>query len=263
VEIIDNLLSLNSRGIFPGPTECQKIFSARAKAIKSCSAEEALCWTKEIFDAYPDWVELRYEAKGLLPWEGAATWIEEDEEHGRCACIQLKASFLMRLYPQTEVIAHEMVHVMRLMFEENRFEEILAYRTSKNRFRRYFGPLFTRPVETKGFVLLMTCSWVLYWTEFLGGFSLGAQYWLWSPMLPLGWGIYRLVYSQKIFSKALKHLGKAIKQPKMSLAVALRLSDEEIELFARSSPDQILSFAEKKKQENLRWRQICNTYFVN
>jgi hypothetical protein len=257
----NNLLSLNSRGIFPGPFEQREKFFKRAIAAKKVTSQENLRLTQEIFSAFPDWVNIHCAGHGLLPWEGAATWIEENAEGIREASVQVKSSFVTRLYPQEEIIAHEMVHAMRLMFEERRFEEILAFRTSKNCFRRYFGPLFTHPRETKGFVVCMLSSWLFYWTEFIFDFSLGANYLIWFPLLVLGWGIWRLSRSQKIFSLALNHLEKAIKEPEKSLAVALRLSDREIEQFAKNSPEEILAFASKEKATSLRWKQLFSSYF--
>jgi hypothetical protein len=154
-----------------------------------------------------------------------------------------------------------MVHAMRLMFEENRFEEILAFRTSRNRFRRYFGPLFSHPGETKGFVLWMIFCWLLYCSECIFDVSFGAKYLLWSPMLALGWGIYRLIRSQKVFSQALNHLDQAIEKKEKPLAVAVRLSDREIEYFSRSSPEEIRAFAAEEKEKSLRWDQLFSAYF--
>ena len=256
------LIDLNHRGIFPGPFEQHDHFLERAVTAKPILTQNrALDRVEEIFSASPDWVKIHFEAKNLLPWEGAVTWIEEDLKGIRSVSIQIKSSFMTRLYPQDEVIAHEMVHAMRLTFEENRFEEILAFRTSKSRFRRYFGPLFTQPSETKGFVLWMVCSWLCYWIEVLFDFSFGAKYLLWSPMLALGWGVWRLLRSQKIFALALKHLEKAMKKPKKSLALALRLTDREIEQFASYSPEEILLFAEKEKEVSLRWALLFSAYF--
>ncbi len=257
----DSLLDLNSRGIFPGPSEQEKKFLKRAAAAKQVTSPEVLKLTQDIFSALPDWVKIHYAKKGLLPWEGAATWIEESAEGMREASIHVKSSFLTRLYPQEEIIAHEMVHAMRLTFEERRFEEILAFRTSKNRFRRYFGPLFTHPGETKTFVMCVLGSCLAYWTEFLFDVSLGAKYFLWAPLFVLGWGVWRLARSQKLFSHALNHLEKVIKEPQRSLAVALRLSDREIEQFAKSSPEHILAFASQEKGKSLRWNQLFLAFF--
>jgi hypothetical protein len=255
------LILLNNRGLFPGPSESQEQFLKRVSGVKNLIVSEAHIRTGEIFDACPDWVEIWSGKKGLSLWEGAATWIEENEKGGRVSSIQLNTSLPSRLYSKVEVIAHEMAHAMRLMFEENRFEEILAFRSSTNRFRRYFGPLFTRSSETKGFILSMVCSWLFYWVELIFDIFIGGEYLLWSPMLILGWGICRLVRSQKIFSKALNQLEKTIKKPGKALAVALRLSDTEIERFATSSPEEIFSFGAEEKKRSLRWKQLFAAYF--
>jgi hypothetical protein len=274
-----NLLHLNRRGIFPGPSEREEEFLTRAAA-KKIASQESLRelshqskrqnllqtlpkLTQELFDAFPDWVNIHFSQKGLFPWEGAATWIEENVEGVKIASIQIKSSFFTRLYLPEEILAHEMVHAMRLMFEERRFEEILAFRTSKNRFRRFFGPLFAHPGETKGFVLCVLGSWLLYGAEFIFDLSLAANYLFWFPSFVLGGGLWRLFRSQKVFSLALDHLEKTIKESKLSLAVALRLSDREIEQFAQSSPEEILAFVSKEKEKSLRWNQLFSAYFQN
>lgn len=258
---MQNLISLNNRGIFPGPNEPQDQFFKRALEANGKIAPENLKSIQEIFDASPDWVKIEEKRKGLLPWEGAASWIEDHGNGTRLVSIQIKSTFLSRLYPREELISHELVHAMRLMFEESRFEEILAYRTSKNRFRRFFGPLFSRPRETTAFVVWTFFSWLFYCSEAIFDFSLGGDYLIWSPVLVLIWGLWRLTRSQKIFNLTLHHLEKAIREPGMALAVALRLSDREIEQFAKYSPDEIRDFAAKEKDRSFRWDQLFSAYF--
>lgn len=255
----ESLIALNKRGLFPGPQEKDELFFLRAKKT-ACSSESAEI-TKKLFHAVPDWVKIFRSAKGLHFWEAAATWIEEDPRAGRTATIQIKNSFLNRFYPFEETIAHEMVHAMRLMFDERRFEEILAFRTSKNRFRRYFGPLFSRPRDALGFILFLGLSWFCCLGEMFLDLSLGSSYLMWSPICFLGLAAARLMQSQRVFSKALERLEKAVRKPGQSLAVALRLTDSEIERFAKCSPQEIRSFAAKEAAKNLRWRQLRAAYF--
>lgn len=255
-----NLLDLNRRGIFPGPAESPKSFLSRsALSGKEDSQLKAFELTKALFDAIPDWVEIKRDAKGLLPWEGAATWIEENADGQRVSAIQLKPSLPAFLYAPDEVLAHELVHAMRIGFEEDRFEEILAYRTSKSWFRRYFGPIFSRPAEVKGFIFLMVATWLLYWTELILDVEWGGAFFLWAPLCAIGWGVFRLIRLQKVFSATLRNLEKAIAKRGKSLAVALRLTDAEIARFAVSSPDEIVAFGEK--ETSLRWRQLFAAYF--
>ena len=153
----NNLLTLNSRGIFPGPAESQENFLRRAdSSLARNTTSKAFDRTNALFDAIPDWVEIKRDAKGLLPWEGAATWIEENADGQRISAIQLKPSLPAFLYAPDEVLAHELVHAMRIGFEENRFEEILAYRTSKSWLRRYLARYFPDRQRSKG--LFFSCS---------------------------------------------------------------------------------------------------------
>jgi hypothetical protein len=191
---------------------------------------------RELFDASPGGVRVTWGRKGLMPWEGAATWIEEGTE-GRTCSIQINTSFASRLYPQEELIAHEMVHALRCTLDENRFEEILAYRTSKNRFRRYFGPLFSQPRESKIFVLLLLGSWLLAALQLFFDLPLGGGLVFLLPLASLARSLYRLIRSQSLFSLALGNLEQLF--PGKGLSKALYLTDAEIALFARSSPEEI------------------------
>ncbi len=66
------LLELNARGIFPGPSESEEAFFERDYPQVPTSAQ-ALLITARLFDAAPDWIEVKFSSKGLMPWEGAAT----------------------------------------------------------------------------------------------------------------------------------------------------------------------------------------------
>jgi hypothetical protein len=251
----DELQGLALRGIFPGPSESSGDFFARAHLLMPQDNQGNLPAMKilnKIFHASPDWVQGTIGSKGLPFWEGAATWIEENAEGMRLCRIQLRETFLTRLYPKDELIAHEMVHAMRVMFDEKRFEEILAYQTSKNRFRRYFGPLFSNPLEVSFFLALWLISWGVYLAEMLFDVYLGGDLILCLPLLALGWGVIRLVRSQRLFSAALRNLGIALGNRVQPQAVAIRLTDAEIEQFAASTPQEICAFVEGVQGHNLR-----------
>src|SRR5581483_7892061 len=247
----EDLIRLNRRGIFLGPAESEIDFFLRAQS--SIVTGAAFPLIEQQFGSVPDWIEVRTESKGLCFWEGAATWIEENSEGRKKCWIQLKDSFLTKFYPKDEVIAHETVHAMRFLFEESRFEEILAYQTSHQRFRRYFGPLFTNPNESKLFIATLGASWFVFWFNLLG------TYILFVPFLLIAYAIFRLKCSQKIFSAALCNLKKATCQE--PLPIALRLTDEEIEAFAESTPEKIRAFAKSEERKSLRWKQLYLSYF--
>ncbi len=252
----NKLCTLNQRGIFPGPEESDRAFFLRADALllKSGFSERF----QQKFNTCPDWIDVACRSNGLYFWEGAATWIEEGEDGTRSCWIQLKNSPLMRLYPQEEIIAHEMVHATRLMFDEKRFEEILAYQTSQSRFRRYFGPLFSSPAESKGSLVFLSACFLGFWAGIVFEIdhvdtAIGSVF-----LCAIGFAFLGLYRSQSIFSKTLHNLQKAACQG-APLEVALRLTDREIELFAIYSPEQIRDFA--NQQTCLRWQQLRLAYF--
>jgi len=217
-----------ARGIIPGPTESEEKFLERAASLTSLPSDStAHQRVKDLFGKAPDWVPIHISSKGLPFWEGAALWIEEEE--GRRTCqIQIKKSLF---YSQEEMLAHEMVHAMRILFDEPKFEEILAYQTSKSRFRRYFGPLFSSPCESKVFIWVLLLSWIGFiGAEFLD-FSWGALFFA-LPFCVLSWSLFRLRKAQKIFAAAVQNLKKYTPQP---LSILLCLTDQEIEQCATAT----------------------------
>ena len=136
----DELLTLYARGIFPGPGEEEAAFIARASKLESCGF---VCPNvKQLYICAPDWLRISYSNKNLTPFEGGATWIDEANIPSVQLRKELEKGSYLRLYKRDEIIAHEAVHAMRMAFNENQFEEILAYSTSKSAVRRFSGPHF-------------------------------------------------------------------------------------------------------------------------
>jgi hypothetical protein len=248
------IAALNQRGLFAGPHEAEADFFERVKNLEVLPSVRL-----EQFDAFPDWIEMKVGSEGLSFWEGAATWVEENSLGVRSCQIQVKHSFLTQLYPMQELVEHEMVHAMRLMFDEERFEEILAYQTSKNRFRRYFGPLFSSPKAAKQLISSIFLSWGIYVAEVVFDFPVFEEFIFFAPAFVLGAYLLKLVKSQRVFATALRQLAKVVSKGASPLFVLLRLTDKEIEQFAKSTPEEIAAFA--KGQQSLRWKQICLSYF--
>lgn len=200
------LLLFAKRGLIPGPNEDEKAFLQRASKLESFSPEdwkEAHAKTEKLYGFAIDWVSCTYSNHKLPFWEGAATWISEEG----IPSIQLRNGFKKGKYlgyTRSEVLAHEAVHAARSAFEEPRFEEILAYRTSTNFFRKCLGPLFRKPKESLLFLLF---------------FPLGIFF------------LFRLLRDQWIFQGCLQ---------KLPLPVILCLTDKEIARFAEIKPDSSL-----------------------
>ena len=244
--------SLNQRGFFPGPDETEGEFKERVRMLKTSKAEDLggpHALLKGLFGCEPDWVPVLYGNKGLSLWEGAATWIEKGSVR-----IQLKKGFkkgvYLGLYRRDEVLAHELVHLARMAFDEPKFEEMFAYLTAKSKLRRLFGALFRRPFESTLFVV----------TAFLplGALAFGSAEWfpiLWSlPLLYFSFLAGRLTFARKTLSKCIKSLSTLVENP---LSLALRLTDKEIGLFSRKKPQEIEAYIEE--QTSFRWQFLKKT----
>lgn len=191
---------------------------------------------QERFQVSPSWIQVRYSNRGLKPWEGAASWITEFGNWIQLRKRFRKGSFLG--YREDDVIIHEAIHSLRFTFEEPRFEEIIAHAFTKKRWRRYLGPLFSTP--NQAYIFLTT----LFLTPF-------------APIIPsayLLWRVGVLMQSQRLFKKALKKIQALF--PKTSpYAVILRLTDAEIQLFAKQDLKTLEDYIQSQK-DSLRWQQL-------
>jgi hypothetical protein len=216
--IEDSLLGYFQRGLIPGPDESEETFLQRAKQAQSLSHPE---W-KEVSHAFGfviDWVPISYSNHQIAWWEGAATWISDDQ----LPSIQLRTSFKKGSflgYSLSEVLAHEAVHAARSRFDQPQFEEVLAYSTAPQAWKRFFGPLFSRTREP--LVLLLSVI--------AGAFV---------PLVPLllislalGW----LSFRQWIFKRCCRRL---------SLPAVLCLTDHEMRKFAWMTKPDIQAYLER------------------
>ena len=258
------LIQLNSRGLFPMQDEEEKAFLSRIallekekKQIPPVNVQEALTRCEKLFCLKPDWVPIEEKQISLAPWQGAVLWIQEDRQGNRVPLIQisprLKSSWLSRWYPQDEVLSHELVHAVRLPLRSSRFEEIAAYQTSKSRFRRFLGPIFRRPYEVFVLLLAVVIGWLsLFWSA--------AAFLVWVPWFVCFFGAARLLMTQFVFKRCRAKMQIVLKERDKALALCIRLTDKEIGFFARSSPQEIISYIYRAKSEQLRWRMLCTSF---
>lgn len=252
----------NERGFIPGPSETEETFAARAAKLANLTKQpdhipledwsEALSTTRRLFDIYPDWIPSCYSDRGLRFWEGAATWVQEDGS----LTVQLRKAFrkgsYLKIYSRHEILAHEAVHSARVALGSTLFEEILAYSTSTSRLRRWAGPFFLRPWESVLFAILLL---------FGAACSIFSPLFFLLPILGILCGAIRLSRLWLLFNKCLKNIAALSKDPKKKLAVAIRLTDEEIIDFAYSTPEEITSYITQEKDRTLRWK-LLSPYFI-
>lgn len=252
------LIEYNFYGFIPGPREETAAFLKRiglTQATKPFHKEMTL--VRSLFDVYPSWV--RIEFTDQLPfWEVAATYMELNQGVF-IPIIQIKKRGIPFWCSQEEILAHELVHATRIAFSETFFEEILAYKTSNNWFRRFFGPIFFRPVEVILFLFFLMGLWFcqlgcLFWFDDMPNFT------LWALFIIMGLLMIRLIVVQSIFSLCLKKIRKILKQPEKALKFALRLSDKEISCFAFKSLNKMRKHILQEQKNSLRWRMLTLTY---
>lgn len=261
----EDLIHLGKLGFIVGPTETEEAFVKRvdkSQHFRSYPPKECdhfltdsdwlipLEKVRDLFGIKPDWVIGYYSNAKLSFYQGAATWILEKEEV-RLPLIQLKKQLSKKSpYLRSDILAHELVHVARLQFDEPFFEEILAYRTSRNKLRWFFGPLFHKTWEVILFIFLF---FVPLGSEIARFYF--PDFFLWNLLFWLPWAyaiglLIRLLLCQSLLSLAIWNLQRLRIAPEKELALLLHLTDREI--------FQIATCKKKifKKNRSLRWRQI-------
>ena len=257
----DQLKGLGEKGWIPGPDESEEAFVKRINKGSRIQGKNVSDYS-ETLALSPDWIPLNYSNKKLLPWQGAVMWVSKDAEGIQFPSIQLRKGFLKGRFWGTEkgeVLMHETVHAVRVMFSEPRFEEILAYYHSPKKWRGYLAPLFRTPGQALFFLSMVLISI---------GFQFGSLFFIehhllpivqWVSLLPLldlALRFSALIRDRRIFKKCLRKLSHIFSDSKRAFAIALRLKDSEIEEFAVEPIEKLLNRIEKKVPQSLRWRQI-------
>ncbi len=281
------LWNYNQLGLIPGPNETDHDFLNRAEYclklkdelpkilgetnqnIDPTQFENAFFNIKESYDILPKWVPIFFTNHKLSFWHGGCAWIYQlTETTPTASFLQLRRNFLNRskylFYSRDELIAHELSHVGRMMFEEPKFEEFLAYRLSPSWFRRWFGPIIQSSTESMIFLLSLVMVLILDAYFFLSGNLLSLQMIMWLKVIPLALfvsGCFRVILRHYCFNRCLKKLTQILQNDeKKALAVAYRLTDKEIISFSKSSLDTIKQHIHKNGATSPRWK-VISLYF--
>lgn len=272
---VNKLIMLREEGLVPGPKESEDSFQKRVKFcrtlhkefIKENPSKEHLI--SPLYKIENTWVPVIYSNHSLPKWQGGIAWIFQLEEGGPLgAFIQLakklkkKGRSLFGIYSKEEIIAHELLHISRMAFNEPKFEEILAYRTSPSKFRRWVGPLFQSSKES--FLLLFLFSMILLGDIFLlaTGYDQIYQQFFWFKLIPiglLGWMGVRLCKKQRTFQKTMHRL-KPLTGNNLYPFLAT-LTDDEIERFSKARSDEIIAYTKSLAEHSLRGR-LQLTFFL-
>lgn len=263
----EDLIQSGKRGFIAGPEETEGSFLQRIeKTLALCSDppkecdhfltdtdwEEPLQKIEELFGINPDWIVSYYSDAKLAFFQAAATWIVERQGE-TLPLIQLKKRFSeKRSALRSDILAHEAIHAVRARFKEPFFEEFFAYTTSRNLFRRFFGPLFHRTFEPWLFLFLFLLP--------LGGevarlyFPEKETLWtlfFWAPWALSALLLLRLFVGHGLLALAAYKLGRHKVAVGRERAFLLHLTDREIFRLALLPFKNFLH-----KNPSLRWRQI-------
>ena len=285
MDILDQTLIWNKKGIIQGPLESDADFQKRAHYLESFKktisefqqiteeeqekgdrmVKEAFAKTRPLYDIEPIFVPIFFSNKQLSFFHGGTSWIvqiRDDDPIG--AFIQLKKN-KVPFYEAQEILVHELAHVGRMAYECPAFEEILAWRSSKNSFRRYCGPLFSSVKETALLAFLLITLFLMDIFSLAFGNESAFFMLQWFKIIP---GVLivlagiRLYFRQRAFSSCLFKLQNILGEAG-SMAVIYRLSDQEIFRFSKESADQILSYAATNAERSLRWKTLYAAYFFS
>jgi len=275
----EEIIALSREGLIAGPEESQSDFEKRVLYCKGLEKEldlpaadvtESHPMTKKWFDTEPGWVPCFFSNHQLSYWQGGCAWIfQKDDKTPTGAFLQLRKTFerqktFLGIYKRDEFIAHELCHVGRMMFEEPKFEEVLAYQTASSSFQRYFGPILRTSGEAILFaVILMMIILIDVMTLAAGSFSL-YEHLMWLKLVPLAmilFALIRLIWTRRQFVRCRSSLNRTLASEERVNAVIYRLTDREIEEFQNMSPKEIRAYGQRMAGEEIRWTQIL-AYFT-
>lgn len=286
-----NLEQLNQLGLIPGPTETESDFLARAQFCQNLKQElthieadlpfksrdeaseaifaEPFKLSQSLYGIAPTWIPLFLSNYQLTPWHGGCAWIFQlNEETPTSAFLQLRQSFrhkqaYLGLYQRDELIAHELAHVGRMMYEEPQFEEFFAYQTSSSTFRRWIGPIVQSSKETLLFIILMGSLIMADIALLAVGHTYSSTWVLLLKLLPfflIGLALIRLTWRHHLLKRCQRQLEKVYANKDTARHLLYRLRDEEIRLFARFSPDEIKNWFQAQQNHSFRWHFLARLY---
>lgn len=284
----ENLIKWNDLGLICSENETEEEFARRAEYCLNLTnqleeyvgtelpldqaglaspeiLEEASNETQTLYGIKPAWVPVFFSNEKLSAWQGGAAWIFQwDETSSLGALIQLRKSFekkevYLGLWSRKELLTHELAHVGRMGFEEKKYEEVLAYRSSKRFFTRYFGPLFQSSFESMSFVLLLMAIVFIDVLLLATGSVDFFDKLMWLKAVPavfLGALCVRLWRRQRNFGRTREKLVGMYGET--GNFILYRLLDQEIDAFSRMSNAEIQAYL--TTPQSLRTKQLFLRY---
>lgn len=289
--LVDQWQKWNAEGLIPGPDESEEAFQERIAFCQNLESnlkdlvgtqlpfqtqdpqskeilEQALPLTQNLYGIQPRWVPLFFGNYQLAPWHGGCAWIFQlNEQTPTSAFLQLRSTFrhasnFLGIYHRRELIAHELAHVGRMLYQEPQFEEFFAYQSSPSRWRRWLGPIVQSSTESFVFILLLGLIIMTDFALLSIGSKMAAVAW-WVKLVPLvliAWALGRLFFRHRTLKRCLQKLEEVL--PSLQARHFLyRLRDHEIKHFSTLLPKQIEKFVQEEGKQSFRWRFLKALYF--
>lgn len=289
-DLINQWQEWNGQGFIPGPNESEIAFQERIAFCRNLEKnleqqvgadlpfevsdrqskeilEGVLPLTQKLYGIQPHWVSLFFSNYQLAPWHGGCAWIFQlNEQTPTAAFLQLRAHFrnssnFLGIYQRRELIAHELAHVGRMLYEEPEFEEIFAYQSSSSRWRRWLGPIVQSSRESFFFIIILGLVILTDFALLSLGPKMAALVW-WVKILPIAMivlALGRLIYRYQTFNRCLRKL-EGLYSPSDARHLLYRLRDSEIKELSRLSLEKIQEFIDQEALQSFRWQFLKAVY---
>ena len=273
-----------TKGLIPGPQETKEKFYQRAQEclraletfpslfpeLYSCSLshppdiwENTLAYSRKYYCFAPTWIPLIFSNYQLPFWQGGCAWIYQlNDSSSTNAFIQLRRNFqgqsnYLKIYSREELLTHELVHILRMEFNEPIFEEFLAYQTSSSAFRKKFAPIVQSSQESFFFLLAMIIALISQLLSVFYGLPVSVTgLFTTIPFLMIAYALIRLYRKHKTFQSCLTKM--LILFGEKGREIIYLLTDQEIKQFSQISLDRMVDYI--KNDRSLRW-EMLKKYF--
>lgn len=152
-------VKLHEEGFLPGPKESKEAFFYRVSLLRKIATCPAKYITEKSFRGRVftpvDRAYLLVDQCKHCFFQASSTTIIEVESGVFIPIIKNPSKFSSLFVNSKEVIAHEQIHAKRAQFDEPKFEEIIAYRSSKSHFRQQISPVISTTKQQGLFFLLV------------------------------------------------------------------------------------------------------------
>jgi hypothetical protein len=147
----NSLLSIYNKGFLPGPDESKNKFFERIEKVEKILQNPSAFFKKPLTPLQGCFL-LEENSKNLF-FHGSSTLIYQIEEGINFPIIKSPSKFSKLFVTEDEILNHELVHARRCQFDESKYEEILAFRTSFSPFRKNLSPIISSNNDLIAFFL--------------------------------------------------------------------------------------------------------------